>query len=126
MKRSDPVQLRLVAVVEEAQVITQRIRDLQSQAKEAIGPKNAPQGIPMDSSALFAGRILSIREFVNPFTGIPLWRVELDISGFNLDVLVRKDKCTGTPQPGFYLSGIVWLIGDLLPSEASAAAEYIG
>ena len=57
---------------------------------------------------------------------IPLWRVELDISGFSLDILVRKDKCTGTPQVGFYLSGIVWLIGDLLPSEVSTAAEYIG
>ena len=126
VKRSDPLTLRLVAVAQETQVITQRIHDLQSQAKEAIGPKNAPQGIPMDSSAFFMGRVLSIGELTNPFTGIPLWRVELNISGFSLDILVRKDKCTGTPQVGFYLSGIVWLIGDLLPSEASAAAEYIG
>jgi len=126
VKRSDPLQLRLVAVGQETQVITQRVRDLQSQVKEAIGPKNAPQGIPMDSSAFFMGRVLSVGELVNPFTAIPLWRVELDISGFSLDILVRKDKCTGTPQVGFYLSGIVWLIGDLLPSEVSTAAEYIG
>lgn len=126
VKRSDQLQIKTVAAVEEAQVITQRVRDLQPQAKEGIGPRNIGQGIPTDSSALFMGRILSVAELENSFSGIALWRVDVEFSGFKLELLVRKDKCTGNPQPGFYMSGILWLLGDLLPPETIPSAEYIG
>ena len=126
VKRSDQLELKIIAAVEEAQVVTPRMRDLQSQVRESIGPKNMGQGIPMDSQAAFMGRIVSISETANPFTGIPLWRIGIDFSGFNLDVLVRKDKCGGNPQPGLFLAGTLWLVGDLLPSEPSPPSEYIG
>ena len=84
------------------------------------------QGIPMDSQAAFMGRIVTVSETANPFTEIPLWRIGIDFSGFNLDVLVRKDKCGGNPQPGLFLAGTLWLVGDLLPSEPSPPSEYIG
>ena len=126
MKRSGELELKIVAAVEEAQVVTQRMRDIQPQVKDGIGPKNIGQGIPVDSQAAFMGRIVSVGEAVNSFTGIPLWRIEMDFSGFNLDVLVRKDKCGGNPQPGFSLSGTLWLVGDLTPAETSPQSEYIG
>ena len=126
LKRSDQLELKIIAAVDEAQVVTPRMRELQPKVKESIGPKNIGQGVPMDSQAAFMGRIVAMSETTNPFSETSLWRLTMDFSGFSLDVLVRKDKCGGNPQPGLFLAGTLWLVGDLLPSESDASSEYIG
>jgi len=121
----EAVDLQLLAVSDEAQVVTPRMREMRKDAKDFLAPRDpGPEGLPSGPLASFVGRILEREELVNPFKDIPFWRVTLDISGFRLGVLVRKDKCDGLPDPGHFLSGSLWLLARLTPLRRQASAYF--
>jgi hypothetical protein len=118
-------EIDLLAVADEATVVTPRMRETRSEAKDFLAPREPnAEGVPTNPYATFLGRILAREELVNPIHGLRFHRITLDIAGFRLAVLVRQDKCDGVPDPGHYLSGSVWLLGRLAPGKADT--RYIG
>jgi hypothetical protein len=101
------------------------MRETRQEMKDHLAPLEAtPEGIPLGPYANVLGRIVSIAELMNPVGNTPMWRLGLDVSGFRIDVLVRKDRCDGHPETGHYFSGSCWLVGSL-EAAARADASYI-
>ena len=124
-ERKGRLAIELRAVADEARVVSPRMRETRPEAKDFLAPMEpTPEGTPQNPYANFLGRVASLRELVNPLTRVPLWGVGLDITGFRLEVVVRKDRCDGMPQVGQYLTGSVWLLADL-EAPKSTPSPYI-
>jgi len=123
--RAKPFPIHLLAVADELEVASPRLRNVRADAKEFIAPLAlSHEGVPMSPYVSLLGRITSVGEVVNPFRGLSLWRIGLDIAGFPLEVLIRKDRCRGLPERGYFVAGRVWLVANL-ESEEPEHAAYI-
>ncbi len=124
-ERAGRLSIRLRAVADKAQVASPRLRESRPEAKDFLAPMHpTPEGVPQSPYGNFLGRIASVGELENPVGKMPLWRLGLDILGFPLELVVRKDRCEGTPQVGHFLAGSVWLLGDFEAAKA-APSTYI-
>ena len=123
--RARDLSLKLIAVADRGEVITPRLRASRPETKDFLAPVNpSPEGLPFSAYANYLGKILSMRDLVNPYRNTPFWLILLDITGFRLEVLVRKDRCDGVPEVGQFIHGTVWLVADLELGGPSAT-EYI-
>ena len=123
--RGQDLSLRLVAIADRGEVITPRLRASRPETKDFLAPLNpSPEGLPVNAYANYLGRILSVRDLVNPYKNIRLLRILLDITGFRLEVIVREDRCDGVPEVGHFLHGAVWLIADF-EAGGPSTTEYI-
>jgi hypothetical protein len=117
--------LRTIAVADKGQILTPRLRRSRPEFKDFLAPIDGHEtGVPLTPYANVLGLIQLVEETANPLTGLGLWHIRLDVSGFRCSVIVRKDRCEGIPSPGNHFTGRVWLAGRLEP-ERSPAASYI-
>jgi len=119
-------EIDLLAVSDDAQAVTPRMRAMREDAKDFLAPlESSSDGIPRGPGASFMGKVVSREEVMNPFTGIPFWRVSMSMLDLSLSLLVRKDLCKGVPEPGHFLAGSAWLVGRFTAA-APATTSYIG
>jgi len=112
------VLVRLAAIADHAQMVTPRMRASRPEVTDAIAPTASTElGVPTVPYANLLGRIVSVEELGNALRGTPLWRLELDITGLRLPLLVRKDRCEGMPEVGHHASASVWLVAEVEAEE---------
>ncbi len=125
MERAGRLTVLLRSVSDRGLVLSPRMRASRPEAKDFLAPMHpTPEGIPQSPYANVLGRIASVAEVENPVGKVPLWRLGLDVLGFPLEVVVRKDKCDGVPAVGQFFTGSVWLLGDF-EVEKTPPATYI-
>jgi len=119
-------EVDLLAVSDDAQAVTPRMRAMREDAKDFLAPlEPTPDGMPRGPGASFVGKVVAREEVTNPFTGVPFWRVSMSVLELSMSVLVRKDLCKGVPEPGHFLSGSAWLVGKFTAA-TPATTSYIG
>src|SRR5439155_11954710 len=113
---------RLNAVADRVDIATPRMRDQRPEVRDFLVPMDAREdGLPLSPYARFLGRIEAVHDITNPILSVPLWLMRLSVSGLGLDVLVRKDRCSGLPTAGHFLSGNAWLVADVTGGEPTQA-----
>lgn len=60
------------------------------------------------------GTILSVNDFVNPFSHIKVWVISVETVGLTLDLLIPTDMIDQTPKPGMVVNTLCWLSGEIL------------
>lgn len=122
---SGTLEFEVLAVPDEVRIVTSRMRETRMDLKDGIAPiQSDEEGLPMIPVSNFIGKIVSVESVENPFSGMQLWKIDVNISGLNLRLVVRKALCDGLPERGYFLSGSAWLVGKIL-SEARAPTDYI-
>ena len=125
VQRRGPLALHALAAADKGQVLTPRVRQARPEVKDFLAPLDGTEtGVPLSPYAQVLGSIEDTAEVINPITGLPLWRLRLNVSGFRCEVLVRKDRCEGTPSRGNFFTGRVWLVA-LLDPEPGGTDAYI-
>lgn len=120
------LEFEVLAMADEAHVLTKRMRETRPDLKDAIAPLESDQeGLPISPVVQFVGRMASVESRVNPVSNIQMWQIDVNIEGMNLRVLVRKDRCRGHPEKGHFISGSAWLTGQIV-SKVKPLTDYIG
>lgn len=72
---------------------------------------------PPQPRVLMAGRVLSVQQRTNSFSGLSFWAAQINCQGATYDVVLEPNALQSPPTVGGILAGVFYLSGQLMPDE---------
>jgi hypothetical protein len=67
-----------------------------------------------ENDYLLQGKILSLRELINPITQSEIIWLEIEIGGLQVELLVNREQCNDKLSEGIWISAKAWMQGHII------------